>query len=164
MTAKGVLGRGFSLITKSEQETRELARRLARVLKPGAVLCLSGPLGSGKTRFVQGLAAGLGLHGRITSPTFTLVREYRGRGLTLHHLDLYRVGARDLRLMGWEDYLDDPRAVCAIEWSEKAEAGLPPDRLEVAIDPVGESERRITVRATGPRSRKVASTFRAKAG
>src|SRR6185503_5897401 len=90
--ARGTAPPGMkTVISRSEDETRALARDIGRKLKPGAVLCLTGPLGSGKTRFVQGLAAGLGCKGRITSPTFTLVREYRGRKVTLYHLDLYRV-------------------------------------------------------------------------
>ena len=87
-----------TVVTTSEAETRTLARRLAAGLKGGDVVCLRGPLGSGKTRFVQGLAAGLGFKGRVTSPTFTLVREYQGKKLRLYHLDLFRVAGRTC---GW---------------------------------------------------------------
>lgn len=136
-----------TFVTSSEAETRALASDLAKSLKPGAVLCLSGPLGSGKTRFVQGLAAGLGCRGRVTSPTFTLVREYRGKKATLYHVDLYRVAGTDLRLMGLDDYLLDPKGICAIEWAEVAGKGLPPGRLEIAIEPLGETKRRLRIRS-----------------
>lgn len=145
MTPTAKRAESRSLITKSEEETRRVARRLAARLKPGDVVCLSGPLGSGKTRFVQGLAAGLGYKGRVTSPTFTLVREYQGRRLRLYHVDLFRVAGADLRLLGWEDCLCDPRGVCAIEWSEVAGRGLPRRRLDVTFETLSEHERRITV-------------------
>lgn len=135
--------------TRSEDETRAVARRLAARLKGGELICLKGPLGSGKTRFVQGLAAGLGFKGRVTSPTFTLAREYQGRKLRLYHVDLFRVAGSDLRLLGLDDFLSDPRGVCAIEWAEVAGEGLPADRLDVDFKTLADDSRRLTLHNRG---------------
>src|SRR5215216_7840536 len=90
-----IVGPGFSRavrVTHSEEETAAVARELASTLNAGDVLLLSGNLGAGKTAFVRGLAEGLGIDpGEVSSPTFTLIHEYRGRGLTLYHADLYRL-------------------------------------------------------------------------
>ena len=130
-------------ITHSEEETASLARELTAGLAAGAVLLLSGQLGAGKTAFVRGLAAGLGVDpDEVSSPTFTLVHEYRGRRLTLYHADLYRlekVATEDLGLeeMGVSD------GVLAIEWPDRLAHSLPGAR-EVQIEIVDESTRRIT--------------------
>ena len=105
-----------------------------------------GDLGAGKTAFTRGLARGLGCTGRVTSPTFTVVNEYEGR-LPLFHFDLYRLEGEDaLYDIGWEDYLDRG-GVCAVEWSERAEAALPRETVWVSIRRCAESEdwRRITI-------------------
>ena len=141
--------------TASEVETQTLARSLAKRLRGGEVLCLMGPLGSGKTCFVQGLAAGLGFKGRVTSPTYTLARKYKGWRLNLHHLDLFRLTPQDLPGIGFEDFLNDPAAACAIEWAEIAGEALPADRLEVRITTVSEQKRRFVVEATGSWSRRI---------
>ena len=141
--------------TRSQEETRALARSLARHLKPGDFICLSGPLGAGKTRFVQGLAAGLGFKGGVLSPTFTLAREYQGKELKLYHLDLFRLKAKQLRMIGWEEFISDPTAACAVEWAEIAENGLPPDRLEARIASLKDGSRRLSLKATGAHSRRL---------
>jgi tRNA threonylcarbamoyladenosine biosynthesis protein TsaE len=132
--------------TRSADETRALGRRLAGLLRAGDVVALTGQLGAGKTCLVQGIADGLGV-GReeeVRSPTFTLVHEYRGR-LPLYHLDLYRLadpeGVRDL---GWEEALGGA-GVVVIEWSERAGAWIPSDRLDVALAWRGETEREVRV-------------------
>ncbi|MBR2982109.1 MAG: tRNA (adenosine(37)-N6)-threonylcarbamoyltransferase complex ATPase subunit type 1 TsaE, partial [Kiritimatiellae bacterium] len=89
----------------SVEETWELARRFAQELVPGDVVCLEGDLGAGKTTFTQGLAAAMGVPGRVTSPTFCIVQEHAGERL-LVHMDLYRLhGEADVEAIGWEDYL-----------------------------------------------------------
>ncbi|NLB65096.1 MAG: tRNA (adenosine(37)-N6)-threonylcarbamoyltransferase complex ATPase subunit type 1 TsaE [Lentisphaerae bacterium] len=105
--------------TVSVEETRALAGRLAAVLPDGAVVCLYGDLGAGKTCFVQGLARALGVRRPVGSPTFTLINEYRGeRGLA--HIDLYRLrGAADAFGLGVEEYLEHFDGVVAIEWAER---------------------------------------------
>ncbi len=110
----------MEIISNSPGETRALGRRLAGLLTPGTVLAFTGDLGAGKTAFVSGLAEGLGVADRVTSPTFTIVNEYEGGRLPLFHFDLYRLGsAGELLDIGWDDYLDRG-GVCAVEWSENA--------------------------------------------
>ena len=120
-------------VSHSEAETEAMGRRLAAVLAPGAVVAYRGDLGMGKTAFTRGLARGLGYEGRVTSPTFTIVNEYEGKGPPLFHFDMYRLeGAEELFDIGWEDYLDRG-GVCAVEWSERAEEALPPEKIVVTI-------------------------------
>jgi tRNA threonylcarbamoyladenosine biosynthesis protein TsaE len=103
----------------SEDDTRAIAVTLAAELTPGSVLLLSGDLGAGKTAFVRGLAAGLGISSdEVTSPTFTLVHEYRGGRLPLIHVDLYRLDRADLDDIGLDEDLA-ARGVVAIEWAER---------------------------------------------
>ena len=133
-------------LTHNEIETEALGETLARRLGPGDVVAYRGDLGAGKTAFTRGLARGLGCTGRVTSPTFTVVNEYEGR-LPLFHFDLYRLaGEEELCDVGWEDYLDRG-GVCAVEWSERAEAALPRETVWVSIRRCAESEdwRRITI-------------------
>ena len=135
---------GPSRVTNSEDETAAVARELAGALKAGDVILLSGNLGAGKTAFVRGLAAGLVLDPEeVSSPTFTLVHEYRGGRLTLYHADLYRlekVATEDLGLeeMGIAD------GVLAIEWPDRLAHALPGART-VQIDIVDENTRRIVI-------------------
>ena len=134
-------------ISHNEAETEDLGHRLAAVLRPGDVVAYRGDLGMGKTAFTRGLAWGLGYRGRVTSPTFTIVNEYEGGEMPLFHFDLYRLtDAGDLFDIGWEDYLDRG-GVCAVEWSERAEAALPRETVWVSIRRCAESEdwRRITI-------------------
>ncbi len=109
--------------TASEDETRALGRRVAKQLADDAILLLEGEMGSGKTVFIQGLAAGLGIEEReVQSPTYTLVHEHRGRSLRLLHLDLYRLEEEDFHASGLGEMLEE-RAIKAVEWAEH----LPPE-------------------------------------
>ena len=106
--------------SNSPGETREIGRRLAEKLTQGTVIAFSGDLGAGKTAMISGLAEGLGVTDRVTSPTFTIVNEYGGGRLPLFHFDLYRLGGgEELYDIGWDDYLVRG-GVCAVEWSENA--------------------------------------------
>ena len=132
------------IITKSEQETEELGRRFAEKLPGGSVVAMYGGLGAGKTAFVRGMARGLGLDCRVSSPTFTIVNEYLGRR-ELIHFDMYRLsGAEELFDIGWEDYLSRG-AICAVEWSENVEDAFWGDEIRVRIERLGEKEREITI-------------------
>lgn len=114
--------------THSEMETEKVGEALAHILSPGTVIAFSGDMGAGKTAFIRGLARGLGISDRVTSPTFTVVNEYEGGRLPLFHFDMYRLGSSDeLFDIGWEDYLRRG-GVCAVEWSERVT-----DALEGAI-------------------------------
>ena len=135
-------------ITNSPEETEALGARLARALEPGAVVAFTGDLGAGKTAFVRGLARGLGIRDRVTSPTFTIVNEYEGGRLPLFHFDLYRLGSADeLFDIGWEDYLARG-GVCAVEWSERMEELLEPGTIRVDLRR-GEDESRRVITVEG---------------
>ena len=120
-------------VTNSPEETEALGEMLAGRLEPGTVIAFTGDLGAGKTAFVRGLARGLGITERVTSPTFTIVNEYEGGRLPLFHFDMYRLGSADeLFDIGWEDYLARG-GVCAVEWSENIDDALDHDALRVDI-------------------------------
>ena len=129
----------------SVEETWALAKELAKELKPGDVVCLEGDLGAGKTTFTQGLAAALGVPGRVTSPTFCIVQEHQSPDVLLVHMDLYRLhGEEDVEAIGWEDYLSRG-AIIAVEWPERAGALLPSSAHHVAFHHKGGEKRRITI-------------------
>lgn len=136
--------------TRSAEETQALAARLAAELPPGAVLCLHGDLGAGKTCFVQGLAKAVGVRRPVGSPTFTLINEYRGIR-RLAHIDLYRVrGAGDAFGLGLEEYLFHFDGIVAIEWAERAADLLPEGCWHVRFAPgAGEDDRLVTVERPG---------------
>ena len=132
-------------ITRSEDETIAAGRSLAAALQPGAVVLLSGDLGAGKTAFVRGLAEGLGFDTReVTSPTFTLVHEYRGGRLPLIHVDLYRLDRADLDEIGLDEDLA-ARGVVAVEWAERLSRRVA-GAVAVRITDQGGDRRHIDVR------------------
>jgi tRNA threonylcarbamoyladenosine biosynthesis protein TsaE len=132
--------------TESEEETADVARALAGTLQPGAILLLSGQLGAGKTAFVRGLAAGLGIDpDEVSSPTFTLVHEYRGGRLTLYHADLYRLEKTATEDLGLEEKAV-AEGVLAIEWPDRLTHALP-GATTITIDIVDDTTRRITTAA-----------------
>lgn len=131
-------------ISRSEAETEAIGEKFAEDLASGAVVAMYGDLGAGKTAFVRGMARGMGLGCRVSSPTFTIVNEYEGER-ELIHFDMYRLESSDeLFEIGWEDYLARG-AVCAVEWSEKVEDAFFGDEIVVRIDKLGDNERRITI-------------------
>lgn len=130
--------------TTSEEETQAVARDLAARLKPGDVVRVSGGLGAGKTAFVRGLAVGLGIDsGAVSSPTFTLVHEYRGGRLTLTHVDLYRLDHAATEELGLEEERVTD-GVLAIEWPDRL-ANAIPGAIDVEMLLTGDTARRITV-------------------
>lgn len=131
-------------ISRNEEETQELGRRLASVLRDGDVVLVVGELGTGKTCLAKGLARGLGVGENVLSPTFTLLREYKGR-IPLFHLDAYRLeGPWDLFDLGIEEYLEG-EGVLLVEWGDRARDFFPGDFLEVRLEFTDkEEERRIT--------------------
>jgi tRNA threonylcarbamoyladenosine biosynthesis protein TsaE len=132
------------LVSASEEETQAIAREIASTLKAGDVLLLSGDLGAGKTTFVRGLAEGLGIDpGAVSSPTFTLVHEYRGGRLTLYHADLYRLDRTATDDLGLEE-IGVKDGVLAIEWPDRLSHELPGARM-VVLEVVGDETRRITI-------------------
>ena len=129
-------------ITHSPEETAALAQRLAEDLQGGEVLAVTGGMGAGKTAFTRGLVLGLGAGDVVSSPTFALVNEYRGR-LTVEHFDMYRVnGWDDLYSTGFFDYLDTD-SVLVIEWSENIAGALPDQVISIDNQPGEEESQRV---------------------
>lgn len=134
----------MQFITKSPEETERLGERLGKMLRGGEVIAYLGDLGAGKTAFTRGLARGLGISMRVTSPTYTIVNEYTGGRLPLFHFDMYRLGSSDeLFDIGWEDYLLRG-GVCAVEWSENVRDAME-DAITVSIEKTDDETRRITI-------------------
>ena len=132
-------------MTSSESETEALGARLAQALPNGSVVAMYGDLGAGKTAFVRGMARGMGIDMRVSSPTFTIVNEYLGRR-SLFHFDMYRLASADeLFDIGWEDYLDRD-GICAVEWSENVEDAFDGTECVVNIEKTGDNGRRITIK------------------
>lgn len=133
------------LTSTRPEDTEAIGERLAGTLGPGAVVALTGELGAGKTCFVQGLARGLGVATRATSPTFVLVNEYRGR-LPVHHVDAYRVaGPAELVDVGLLELIAGD-GVTVVEWADRAMALLPDDAVHVHIEGLGDEPRTVTIR------------------
>ncbi len=138
----------MTIISHSEFETEAAGADFAQTLPDGAVVALYGDLGAGKTAFVRGMARGLGIDARVSSPTFTIVNEYLG-ARELYHFDMYRLAsAEELFDIGWEDYLSRG-GVCAVEWSENVADAFEGDEITVRIEKSGDTERIITIGEEG---------------
>ena len=129
-------------VTRSTDETLELARAVGELLRPGDVVSLVGELGAGKTVFARGVARALGVTELVVSPTFTIVREYEGR-VPLVHVDVYRIDAvQELHDLGFEEVVRDD-AVTIVEWGDMIDALLPGDRLDVRLTPGAADDERV---------------------
>ena len=142
----------LSVTTRSPEETRRLAARLARRLRPGDVLALTGEIGAGKTTFVQGLAEGLGIpEGRVASPSFVLVREYHGGRLPLYHSDLFRLERLpEAATVGLEEVCESG-GVTVIEWANRIPGVVPEEHLEIRFAMVDPDTRTLELRPRGAR-------------
>jgi len=152
-------------LCSTPEATEAAARALAPLLRPGDVIGLSGELGAGKTRFVQGLARGLDLPDsvRVTSPTFTIVNQHRGGRLPLHHVDLYRIEReRELDEIGLDDLFRGD-GVVAVEWCDRFPV-LPADHLEVRLTVTGDQTRALDAEGRGARARQLAAEWAARLG
>lgn len=137
------------IISRSPQDTFEIGERIGRLLGPGHVVALIGPLGAGKTQLAKGIACGAGVDDPsiVTSPTFTLVNEYTGR-VRIQHMDAYRLThARELDGLGFDEMLEE--SVVVIEWADRVADALPADRLVIDIQPDGECARTMIVSCAG---------------
>lgn len=137
-----------ALETHSVEETEALGAELAAEAQAGWVIGLSGELGAGKTAFVRGFARGMGYLGRVHSPTFALLNEYRGGRLPIHHLDLYRLGSvEEVRGAGLDEYLERPEGVALVEWIGRWIDGGQPGRARgfrhLSFQHIDEQRRRI---------------------
>ncbi len=155
----------FTFVAKSEHDTERLGKALASHLPPGTVVGLIGPLGAGKTRLVQAFATAVGVPaGSVTSPTFVLVNEYSGGRLPVYHFDTYRLKDEDEFLnLGPEEYFDSA-GITFVEWADRVAALLPPHRLEITIDVMSETERRMTIHGTSPQMGAVVDRIRIACG
>jgi tRNA threonylcarbamoyladenosine biosynthesis protein TsaE len=153
----------IDLVSHSSLHTERLGERLARAARPGDVIALWGELGAGKTVLARGVAAGLGVDAEtVTSPTFVILREHAGGRLPFYHLDLYRLDPAGLGSTGWEEVLD-AGGVTVIEWPDRAGEALPADRLDIRLEHIADTKRRIVLEPTGERSRELAAEVRADA-
>lgn len=149
--------------TRSAEETLALGEALGRLLEAGDVVGLSGELGAGKTALAQGIGRGLEVVDPVTSPTFALVHEYRGR-LPVWHLDTYRVRSLDELIdLSWQDLLAGG-GVVLVEWPERIEPALPPDRLDIRLRDLGGDCREIEFQPRGDRMRSVLAGLRVDPG
>ena len=133
-------------ITSSPAETKEFAKTLAKATAPPKVLALYGGLGAGKTTFIQGLAKGLGIKGRILSPTFIFIRPYKlSKGYKFYHVDMYRLDSeKDAEAIGLTEILQDKNAIVAVEWPEKIKNLLPKGTIRIKIKELNETKRKLT--------------------
>lgn len=135
--------------THSPAETRALGVSLARLLRPGDVLCLWGDLGAGKSELTRGIAEGLGVAGPVTSPSFTIMNVYQDGRVPLYHFDWYRLtSSEELYEMGMDEYLGGDGAA-VIEWPGVCPDAVPETRLDIAIAPVSDTEREVTLTPRG---------------
>ena len=150
----------IDLVSHSSLHTERLGERLAAHAQAGDVIALWGELGAGKTVLARGIAIGLGLDEEsVTSPTFIILHEHFGGRLPLFHLDLYRLGHDQLGSTGWEEALESG-GVTVIEWPDRAGEDLPPDRVDVRLEHVAETKRRVRIEPTGARSRQLVGALR----
>ncbi len=133
--------------TADEQQTIQLGEQIGSSLEPGSIIALSGPLGSGKTTLVKGIARALGIQEAVTSPTFTIIQEYDGR-LKLYHMDLYRIDSvEEFDLLGAEE-LFYQQGVAVIEWSEKIADLLPSSAISITCTIEHDQTRTVTIGGT----------------
>jgi len=149
--------------TNSFKETQELGKILALEITHGALICLSGDLGSGKTTFAQGFLKGLKTEGPHTSPTFVIMKRYKpttnnqqpttknkkkssivSGGLSVYHLDVYRVGAKDILSLGWKEMLAEKNNIIIIEWADRIREIIPRGALWIKFEWLDENKRKIT--------------------
>ena len=144
-----------------EKSTIELGAKIAELLAPSDVLALCGPLGAGKTRFVKGVAEGLGIDpDQVVSPTFKIIDEHFGR-LNLYHMDFYRLqNAEEAEEIGIEDYFESD-GVCAVEWADRLKSMLPRSAVRIHFEISGDDDRRLVIQVGKGRADAFASSLAA---
>jgi tRNA threonylcarbamoyladenosine biosynthesis protein TsaE len=156
----------LEFISRSVEQTQRLGARLGTLLQGGDIICLQGPLGSGKTSLTQGIGRGWGAQERLVSPSFVLIREYERAEdeQRLYHIDLYRISnAEEVWNLGVDDFLGGEYAVSVIEWAERAESLVPPEHLWVKLDfvePADATRRHLWFSAHGRRHQALLREFR----
>ena len=140
----------MKLITNSPRETRNLAKKISKILDEGDVVILEGPLGVGKTTFIKGVVAALGVNEKkVRSPSFTIIKEYSTKKKKVFHIDLYRINrVEELFNVGYEDYLYEPEGITFIEWGERIE-GMLSKHIKIGMQFEGENRRSIVFAVRG---------------
>lgn len=147
-------------ISHSEAQTQRLGLRLGTLVMPGSVVLLEGTMGAGKTVFAQGVALGLEVKEQVTSPSYTLIKEYHSGRLPLFHIDLYRIGSNDsLWSLGLEEYIDGD-GICVIEWARKVRDFLPETWLLINIEIMTDTKRTLHFESEGDRFQKILHEYR----
>jgi len=136
----------YTYISKSEEDTKELAKNIGKILKKGDILTLEGDLGAGKTTFTKGIALGLQIARNVTSPTFTMMKQYKGGTLPLYHIDAYRL-ENESEDIGFEELIGGD-GITVIEWAIFIEEYLPEEKLVVQIEIINLNKRKITFKPT----------------
>lgn len=152
MLKKGELIFMQEIICKDEYQTKIFANNLAGMLKKGDVLVLSGELGTGKTKFVEGILSHFGMQEKISSPTFTIVNEYHNSQIDIYHFDLYRLGdIYEFENIGGEEYFH--KGICIFEWGELIEDILPNDYIKISFEKDDENDeiRKLIIEPQGNR-------------
>ncbi|MBE5806256.1 MAG: tRNA (adenosine(37)-N6)-threonylcarbamoyltransferase complex ATPase subunit type 1 TsaE [Clostridiales bacterium] len=150
----------YNFISKNENETINLAKNIAKFLKHGNIIILSGDLGSGKTKFTQGILEYFNLENEISSPTFTIVNEYNAENTNIYHFDVYRLSDSDeFFAIGGEEYLTN--GICIIEWGEIIEDILPNDYIKIIFskDTQNDNYRHLQITATGESSKNIINSI-----
>jgi tRNA threonylcarbamoyladenosine biosynthesis protein TsaE len=153
----------FEVVTEDPAQTIRLGRLLGEILPPGSFVALVGSLGAGKTLLTKGLARGLGVEDdrEVTSPSFVLVNEYRGR-IPVYHLDLYRLDSyAEVEGIGWDEFVSGP-GVTLVEWADKVAEELPEERIEIQLQWVGEEKRKIGFSGKGGRGQTLVEELKHK--
>jgi len=151
----------LDFVSHSEAQTRQFGARLGELLQGGDVIYLAGELGAGKTCLTQGIGQGLGIKGAITSPSFTLINEYRQKQarLPFYHTDLYRLGeAKEVLTLGLDEYFYG-EGVCVVEWADRVPEALPAEHLWIELRYIDKTKRGLLMRAVGKRYEELLQEF-----
>ena len=147
-------------ISHSEQQTQRLGLRLGTLVTPGSVVLLEGTMGAGKTVFAQGVALGLEVKEQVTSPSYTLIKEYHSGKMPFFHIDLYRINSSDsLWNLGLEEYLEGD-GICVIEWARKVRDFLPESWLLINIEIMTDTKRTLHFESEGDHFLKILHEYR----
>lgn len=158
----------MQIISKSYQETIKIGQRLGQLIKKSLkskkfnsiLIGLCGDLGGGKTTLVKGIAKGLGIKKNITSPSFTLVKEYKKNNLLLFHFDFYRLkNKKDYLNLGFEEYFQKPQSVSLIEWADKIKDLLPSEKLIIKFSFIDQNQRKLLFKPYSKNYRKLIKLF-----